>query len=64
MELWRGTHGKDERGDDGPEVVAGPAKADDEKQLPLVPAHSDLRNLGGIAPSAFKVPPFLRAPRI
>jgi hypothetical protein len=29
-------------GDDGPHIVIGPAKADDNEQLPLIPAHTDL----------------------
>jgi hypothetical protein len=37
---------EDERGDDGPEVVLRPAKADDSEQLPLVSTHADVLDLG------------------
>ena len=35
---------QDQRGDNGPQVITGPAKAHDDKQLPLVPSHPDLLN--------------------
>lgn len=39
---------KDERGDDGPEVVAGPAEADDDEELPLIPSHADVADLAEV----------------
>lgn len=36
---------EDERRDDGPEVIAGPAEADDSKEFPLISSHADILNL-------------------
>lgn len=36
---------KDERGDDGPQVVASPSETDDNEELPLVPSHTDILDL-------------------
>jgi hypothetical protein len=35
----------DERGDNRPEIVVRPAKADDDEQLPLVPTHPNVLDL-------------------
>lgn len=36
---------KDERGHNGPEVVTGPAKTNDDEKLPLIPTHANILNL-------------------
>ena len=37
---------EDQRGDDRPEVVAGPAEADYDEELPLIPSHANVLDLG------------------
>ena len=36
-----GDRGEYKRGDDRPQIITGPAEADDDKQLPLIPSHTD-----------------------
>lgn len=38
----------DERGDNGPKIVIGPAETNNNEELPLIPSHSNFLDLPSI----------------